>query len=362
MCCKFIKNKRILLITENLGSGGAERQLCGLAILLQNRGFEVKVVTYLQRQFYESYLIQHKVDYEFHGELINKYTRFFYLVKMLRKYKPDVVISYLPSVNMSMCLAKIFYSCLLIVSERSHTMSFDWKTKLRYNLYRIADRVVPNSFSEAENICEHFPFLRRKIHAIPNFVDVEYFQPNSKRIINEIPTFLCVARLIPSKNVLCLIDAVKLLVDRNIKLKFCWVGKQYDKKYLSEVQNKIKQYNLENVFYLKDQTENILEEYQQADYFCLPSFYEGFPNVICEAMSCGLPVVCSRVCEIPNIVKDNENGFLFDPNDVDSIVGALKKVLLLSPAQRLEMGQRNRDKIVNNNSIDKFVDKYIELF
>ena len=79
-------------------------------------------------------------------------------------------------------------------------------------------------------------------------------------------------------------------------------------------------------------------------------------------MSCGLPVVCSRVCEIPNIVKDNENGFLFDPKNVDSIVQALKKVLLLSPAQRLEMGLKNRDKIINNNSIDKFVDKYIELF
>lgn len=354
--------KKILLITENLGSGGAERQLCGLAVLLQNRGFEVKVVTYLQRQFYESYLKQHKVDYEFHGELLNKYTRVFNLVRMLRNYKPDIVISYLPSINISMCLARIFYSCLLIVSERSHTITFDWKTKLRYNLYRMADWIVPNSFSEADNISEHFAFLKRKIHAIPNFVDVEYFHPNSNQPNNEVPTFLCVGRLIPSKNVLCLIDAVKLLVDKNIKLKFYWVGKQYDKKYLLEVQNKIEQYNLDNIFYLKDQTENILEEYQQADYFCLPTLYEGYPNVICEAMSCGLPIVCSNVYEISKIVIEGENGYLFNPNSVEEIKDSIIKILSLDNLSLNMMKESNRNKVIINNSKKSFVEKYISLF
>ena len=353
---------RILLITENLGSGGAERQLCGLAILLQNRGFEVKVVTYLQRQFYESYLKQYKVDYEFHGELLNKYTRVFSLVRMLRKYKPNIVISYLPSINISMCLAKIFYSCLLIVSERSHTMTFDWKTKLRYNLYRIADWIVPNSVSEADNIREHFSFLRKKIKPIPNFVDVEYFQPIPKWRINDVPTFLCVGRLIPSKNVIRLIDAVKLLADKNIKLKFCWVGKQYDKKYLLEVQNKIEQYNLENIFYLKDQTENILKEYQLADYFCLPTLYEGYPNVICEAMSCGLPVVCSDVYENSKIVIEGENGYLFDPNRVEEIKDSIIKILSLDNLSLNMMKERNRNKVIINNSKESFVEQYISLF
>lgn len=354
--------KKILLITESLGSGGAERQLCGLALLLKNRGFEVKVVTYLQRQFYESYLKQHEVNYEFHGELLNRYTRVFNLVKMLRNYKPDVVISYLSSINMSMCLARIFYSCLLIVSERSHTMVFDWKTKFRYNLYRMADWIVPNSFSEADNISEHFSFLKRKIHTIPNFVDVEYFQPIPKRHINETPTFLCVGRLIPSKNVLCLIEAVKLLVDEDVKLKFYWLGKQCDKKYFLEVQNKIVQYKLENIFYLKDQTVNILEEYQQADYFCLPTLYEGYPNVICEAMSCSLPIVCSNVYEISKIVVEGKNGYLFDPNSVEEIKDSIIKILSLDNLSLNTMKERNRNKVIINNSQESFVEQYISLF
>lgn len=48
--------KKILLFTENLGSGGAERQLTGLAVLLKNAGYVVKVVTYIKAQHYESFL------------------------------------------------------------------------------------------------------------------------------------------------------------------------------------------------------------------------------------------------------------------------------------------------------------------
>ena len=153
---------KILLITESLGSGGAERQLTGLAVLLKSRGYNVKVITYLDWQFYEPFLRQHKVDYELRPELLNRVKRIFYLVRILRHESPDVVISYLPSVNISMCLARIFYPCDLIVSERSHTMNFDWKIKIRYNVYRIAKWIVPNSVSEADNIREHFSFLRKK--------------------------------------------------------------------------------------------------------------------------------------------------------------------------------------------------------
>lgn len=363
MCCKFVKMKRILLITENLGSGGAERQLTGLAVFLKNRGYDVKVVTYYNKQFYESYLKENNVDYELYEKAANKLTRVFYLISLFKKWNPDVIISFLPSTNLSVCLTRLFYKkAKVIVSERSHTLNFGLKVKLLFNLYRLADFIVPNSFSEAENIKKHFPGLSQKVRVIFNFVDVDYFLPLHYVKNEDIPLIVCVGRLIPSKNVLRLIDAVKDLIKYGINFRVLWVGKQYDKQYLEDVKERININKLSDIFKLKDQTENILSEYQKADIFCLPTLYEGYPNVICEAMSCGLPVVCSRVCEIPNIVKDNENGFLFDPKNVDSIVKALKKVLLLSPAQRLEMGLKNRDKIINNNSIDKFVDKYIELF
>lgn len=60
----IINMKKILLITENIGSGGAERQLCGLASMLTKAGFTCRLITYIENQFYEPYLRKNGVDYE----------------------------------------------------------------------------------------------------------------------------------------------------------------------------------------------------------------------------------------------------------------------------------------------------------
>ena len=104
--------------------------------------------------------------------------------------------------------------------------------------------------------------------------------------------------------------------------------------------------------------ENIEMKYQQSDGFCLPSFYEGFPNVLCEAMACGLPVVASNVCDNPYIVSEGENGYLFDPKDPDSIADALQRLVALSNCERKEIGIRNRNRIVEICAEKVFLDKY----
>ena len=78
---------RILLITENLGSGGAERQICGLAAMLTKAGYPCRLITYVENQFYEPYLRQNSVDYQFVPELWDKKTRVFKAAKYVRQYK-----------------------------------------------------------------------------------------------------------------------------------------------------------------------------------------------------------------------------------------------------------------------------------
>lgn len=68
----YNKYEKILLITENIGSGGAERQLCGLASMLTKAGFTCRLITYIENQFYEPYLRKNGVDYEFVPKLFDK--------------------------------------------------------------------------------------------------------------------------------------------------------------------------------------------------------------------------------------------------------------------------------------------------
>ncbi|MBO5632957.1 MAG: glycosyltransferase family 4 protein [Aeriscardovia sp.] len=354
--------KKILLITESLGSGGAERQMVGLAALLKLRGYDVTVVTYLKRQFYESYLHERQVKYIFAPQLLRKSTRIYQLVKFFNHMKPDVVISYLPQVNQSVCLSRLFTRFRLIVSERSHTLHFDWRARIRFYSYKIADYIVTNSFSEAENIANHFFSLKHKIFAIPNFVDTKKFTPfdavdKERSTLN----ILTIGRVIEQKNVLRYIEAIAELRNEGYTFRCKWVGAMYDKEYVDSVMTCIKKNQIEDLITFCGQTDDVISQYQEADIFCLPSLVEGYPNVLVEAMSCGLIVACSNVFENPKIVSESINGYLFNPEDKDSIKNALRKCLVLNENTRRNIGCHNRQQVIQNNSEEKFVEQYIRL-
>lgn len=351
---------KILLITENLGSGGAERQLVGLAVLLKKRGYKVKVISYVNNQFYLPLLNYNQVDYELYSKARSKYTRVYYLNKLFKREKPDAVISFLPSVNLSVCLTRLFVKYRLIVSERSHTQKFNLRKNIELFSYLMADKLVANSFSESDNIKEHFPLLRNRIIAIPNFVDTDKFVP-FKRVPKDIPLILSVGRLIPSKNALRLLDALKIIYDKGFRFSLRWIGNQSNKEYLKQVIDKIDKLHLNDFVTLVEQKENVLLEYQHADIFCFPTLFEGFPNVLCEAMSCELPIVSSNVCDIPQVVDNHVNGFLFDPTNIDYMVNALENMLNMKPEQFSCMGKLNRRKMIDNYSKEEFVEQYIKL-
>ena len=93
----------------------------------------------------------------------------------------------------------------------------------------------------------------------------------------------------------------------------------------------------------------------------MPSYREGFPNVICEAMSCGKPILCSDIADNALLVHDGENGQLFDPLSVNDI---LEKLMLFSKKTRMEleeMGAKSRKIVVENLSEEKFVQQYISI-
>ncbi|WP_303014629.1 glycosyltransferase family 4 protein [uncultured Bacteroides sp.] len=354
------QNERVLLITENLGSGGAERQLTLLAVLLKSRGYDVKVLTYGEVLFYLPYLQANNVEHIFLKQARNKWIRVFSFVKAFHKYKPTAIISFLPSTNMACCLARLFYKAKFIVSERSHTIK-SAKSMFMLKLYKLADLVVTNSYSEAENLAGLAPGLSNKLRTIVNAVDNEKFRPALTLSDNNPKRIICVGRVIPYKNILNFIEAINIVRNEGLSFQVDWFGKQYDKVYVQKVLDKIKDLDCGDIFSLHEPSEVIQKEYQQSDIFCLPSYLEGYPNVIVEAMSCGLPVICSNICDNSHIVKDKENGFLFNPNDVSSIVIALKKILQLEVSELHSIGQKNRDKVIKENSEENFVRKYIDL-
>ena len=177
-----------------------------------------------------------------------------------------------------------------------------------------------------------------------------------------VPHVISVGRYSSQKNYLGYIDAVRILKDKNVRVHFDWYGNEYADGYSVKMKEKITEYGLEDIITLHVACQDIENKYSECDAFCLPSFYEGFPNVLCEAMACGLPVVCSNVCDNPYIVKEGENGYLCDPNNPMSIAEAIERVLALGKEEEKRMSRANIDRIAEICSEKAFVSKYETLF
>lgn len=355
--------KRILCLIENLGSGGAERQLTGLAVMLKQQGHQVEVCYYINKEFYLSYLQTNGVNVFFLAEASNPKKRLTALRKHIKDVKPDTIISYSTSPSMIACLLKFFGNRVnLIVSERNTTQGIDKSVKLRFFLYRWANHIVPNSHSQAKFINDHFPGLSSKVKVITNFVDTEKFKPLDESIpAHEEPRMVCVGRLMPQKNLPIFIEAVSKVIKHGYKLHVDWFGQDLKDAYSAECHKAIQDNHLEENFVFYAPSSNIQEEYQKADVFCLPSLYEGFPNVLCEAMSCGKPVLCSQVSDNPNIIQEGENGFLFNPIDIGDIASTIERFLDLPTETKNAMGQKSREIAEILFSYEAFLNSYLEV-
>lgn len=356
--------KKILCLIENIGSGGAERQLTGLAALLKKRSYHVKLITYIDVPFFKDFLRENEVEYENISKKNNKYLRVFQLNKKIHEYNPDVVISYLEGPSMMACIIKFFGAKYkLIVSERNTSQKITLREKIKFRLFRLADYIVPNSYTQGNYIKKYFKKVDLKVKVITNFVDTDEFFPSAKQNLKleQRPLMIIVGRFFPQKNVLTFLKAVKIISKQKYSLKINWYGNKLIQEYYKKCVDLKQELDLDEYIEFLEPTNKIKEVYQQADFFCLPSLYEGFPNVVCEAMSCGLPVICSNVCDNPYIIQDNLNGFLFNPHSPEDIAQKIISFIKLTPEQQKEMGDMSRKLALKIFSKNRFIQKYIEL-
>ena len=346
--------KILLLITE-MGSGGAERQLSGLASMLTGRGHETRVCWMQGENFYSDALSEASVP-ELCLNASSRIMRMMKTAREIRRFHPDTVIAFLDGAISSALRVRKFFPWLrfrLIVSERNVTQNFTPEQNAKFRAYRRADAIVCNSFTQTENLRRRFPELAGRIATITNFVDLERFRPaeeenrNAGGSTEEVLKIAVVARIAAQKNVRRFTRAAALAPEN---LEIDWYGASAGPapEDSPRVHFHPAQKNIENI-------------YRHCDALCLPSLYEGFPNVVCEAMASGLPVLCSRVCDNPRLVKDGENGLLFDPLSERSIADALARFASLDAATRAAFGRESRRRAESLLSPEVFLESWEKL-
>jgi glycosyltransferase involved in cell wall biosynthesis len=195
---------------------------------------------------------------------------------------------------------------------------------------------------------------------LPNGVDCNEFTP-VEREPSVPPNVLFVGWLTAEKGVFDLIEAARILRDRHVTFRVKLVGPFHGNE--AALRAEIAAAGLADVVHaigpLHARSE-ILAAYHAADLFALPSWAEGLPVAVLEAMACGLPIVASRVGGTPDLVQDEVSGLLVPPRDPAALAQALER-LLRDHNARLGFGRAARIRVETAFSNELFVNGVLSL-
>ena len=178
-----------------------------------------------------------------------------------------------------------------------------------------------------------------QIHLIPNSVDTKLFKP-LKGIQPDIDV-LYVGRLEPQKNLQLLIRAVAEI--RTVSLRVVFIGAGSQKRMLEELGRKL---HVELLIFSNIAHDQLVNFYNRAKIFILPSVIEGHPKALLEAMSCEVAVVGSKIAGITDVVTSNYDGIVVDPQ-VGYLSNTIKK-LMQNPKLRRRLGKKARKTILKH--------------
>lgn len=366
----------IALVVDALTSGGAQRQLVELAIRLQ-RAPDVRatVVVYHDVPFYEHRLLAHAVPIvklrrrgRFDPAFPLRFRRW------LGEARPDVVHSFLLTPCLWTGVALLGMSRrrrpAWIAAERNSQIAVTRaQGALQAWVYRRADAVTVNAQRVVDEIRDVLGVPAARIHYLPNGIDLADWDADA-----EAPSPLecapgrlhlaLVGGLRPQKGHRVLFEALARLPRERVSgwRVWCIGGATAGRAAADDVAAQLRRRGLEDVVRLHPPVRNVAATLRQMDALVLPSLYEGFPNVVLEAMASRLPVVATSVGDVPVLVEDGETGFLAEPGDVASLAEALSRVASLTPTERRAMGSRGRARVEERYEMGAVCAAYCHLY
>jgi colanic acid/amylovoran biosynthesis glycosyltransferase len=199
-----------------------------------------------------------------------------------------------------------------------------------------------------------------KLYVIHCGIDAEVFSPPAERNGAGRLDVLSVGRLVPFKGQGLLIEALAGLAARGIDARAIVVGWGETQPGLESLAAKLGIADRVTFTGALGQDE-IRRHLDAADVFCLPSFAEGVPVSLMEAMAMELPVVSSRIMGIPELVEDGISGRLVAPGNVAQLTAVLES-LAGDPAERRRLGREGRQRVIEHYAIDRSTAQLHALF
>ena len=304
--------------------------------------------------------------------------KFFFLIKLLRSLKPDIVQTWLVHADFLGSMAARLAGINNILWNVRYSNIEIGKAKLTtiliIKILSILSYIIPKFIvivsKKAKKIYEIARYNKRLFKFIPNGYDLSILKINKLqkknfrkkiKIKKNVPLIGNVARYDPQKDHLNLLNALSLIKEKNINFFCVLVGSNVNQNNINLI-SEIKKLKLSNHIKLLGQNDNISKVMNGLDIHILSSSYgEGFPNVVAESMACGTPCIVTNVGDSALIV--GKTGWVVPPKNSIKLAKAIEKALNEKNTNKWNKRcNKARLRIKKNYNISKMIKLYNEVW
>lgn len=357
--------KKVLLAIPQLTGGGAERVVSVWANELSEKGFDTNILAFSKAK--DEYYINSIVNVNYVSSDLKNYLSMSYIqrIKKVRKYLkdicPDYVISFLPAMQVWILLASFGLGVKRIETIRINPWKISITNKLQIFFWKMCYHLSYKIILQAS---DQGPFFnkhdQKKCVVIPNPISKLYIKTYREKLDDVPTTFIAAGRIDPQKNYKMMITAFATVCKKKPNLILRIFGKGSE-EYVAEIQEYIKNLEMEKNIFLMGRTPHMEEEYKKSNIYLMTSNYEGLPNALMEGMASQL-ICISTDCQTGprDLIDDGINGYLVPVNNSDALARKIEQILGMSSDERMIVAKAAREKILSycsqENSINMLCD------
>lgn len=354
---------RVTFLARSLDFGGAQRQLVTLAKAIDKTRFEISIVTFYGGHAFERELEGTNVRV-ISLDKAGRWDLFMFLRRLVRTIKqtrPHIIHGYLDVPNVLALYVRRFVPARVVWGVRAGPMEldqYDWlfrlAARLEQSLAKSPDLIIVNSNTAlAEQLRKGFP--DDKLRLIPNGIDSEFFKPDqsarekvrkSWSVEESAPLIGTVGRLDPVKDLPGFLTAAAIVSREVPNARFVCVG-EGPPDYIRQLTSIARSLGIADKLIWAGPQSYMVGVYNALDLFVSASLAESSPNVVAEAMSCGVHCVVTDAGDSKLVV--GEFAQVVPPNQPK----LLAKAIIASLTAGHELSQGSRARIIENFSVEK---------
>lgn len=360
---------KILFLTSSLGAGGAERVATTLCNAWATRGDKVTLIPTFSGGGQSFYNLVAAVELVYLANIvgikrktIGSYAkRFFALRRIIRDRQPDVIVSFLPNVNVAAIFTSAFLKIPLIICERRDPSSQHFSNFLEFSCratYRFADMLTVQTEAVVNKVVQIYPRLKL-VREISNPLPDGVVAVRKSRPCHERKTLLSIGRLSPEKQIDLIISVFAECASRYQDWDLHVYG---DGPLRADLEMQIHNLGMQERIILQGHTTEPWKIMVDADAFVMASKCEGFPNTLLEAMGVGLPCVAFDCPSGPREISSRgKYATLVKLDDKSGLLAALEKIMS-DKIFASELGEQARASILERYRLSEIINRWDQLF